>query len=112
MSRRALPLHGGVATASGVDHWWMRDGACTSRTELPWVSDADQVHAEARRRMEDVCISCPVLARCENYVHGAAVTAGFWAGRSRSRGDGPMPAADFRQLELIISGPTDEQVSR
>lgn len=62
---------------------WMRDGACLSRVDLPWIADAEQTTAWDRLAMGTLCQGCPVLADCARHANKQKVTAGFWAGRHR-----------------------------
>lgn len=41
---------------------------------------ADTITKRDRSDMEEVCYSCPVWARCEEYAARSNPRAGFWAG--------------------------------
>ena len=69
----------------GVDHWWMRNGACTSRIDLPWTEDRHLVETDREASMAAVCGTCPVLATCQDYAATTGASGGFWAGRFRDR---------------------------
>lgn len=62
---------------------WMRNGACLSRGDLPWIADANQTTTWDRLAMGALCQDCPVLSDCAGYVGREKVTAGFWAGSHR-----------------------------
>jgi hypothetical protein len=71
------------------DTRWMREAACTRHPGLPWTENPIRVTPQQVDRMRAVCVSCPVLDRCEAFIDEARVTAGLWAGR---RLDGRRPA--------------------
>lgn len=67
-----------------LDTGWMRDAACVDIPGLPWIENPNHIPAVLAEVMAQTCAACPVLTRCEEFVEEAAVTAGFWAGRSRA----------------------------
>lgn len=69
--------------ADGLDMTWMRISACSTARDLPWTSHGN-VSAAQIRKMRDLCTVCPVRAECVRFVEGNGITAGFWAGMSRS----------------------------
>ena len=67
-----------------LDTEWMADAACARLPGLPWIDNPSRVPVFTRGLMREVCASCPVLARCREFVDEAEVTAGYWAGESRN----------------------------
>lgn len=67
-----------------LDTRWMRDAACAQMPGLPWIDNPARVPRFVRGLMAEVCAHCPVLNQCSTFVDTAEVTAGYWAGHSRS----------------------------
>jgi hypothetical protein len=77
-----------VAPGPGIadlDNAWIREAACGSRTELPWIDDPRRVTPQQVDQMQAVCSSCLVRSACFDFTLAADVTAGWWAGRSYNR---------------------------
>lgn len=68
-----------------LDTRWMADAGCVQIPGLPWIDNPQRTPHFVRGLMAEVCAACPVLERCESFVEEAGITAGFWAGRLRSR---------------------------
>ena len=68
---------------------WMRYGSCQKRRDLGWIVDRPRLvrdeDFDEEATMAAICGRCPVLAKCAAYVTSHEVTAGFWAGRYRTR---------------------------
>lgn len=66
---------------------WMLGAACAREglRDLPWTDE--NASPRDRARMTRVCVACPVRPVCDVYAATAPVpvTAGFWAGRDRTR---------------------------
>lgn len=67
-----------------LDTRWMKDAACTEVPGLPWTENLGRVPRVLVELMAATCRSCPVLARCEEFVDEGRITAGWWAGASRN----------------------------
>jgi hypothetical protein len=76
---------------------WMAEAVCRTpdSSDLPWTGD--EITREERKSMAGVCADCPVLAQCGEFAKRASVSAGFWAGRDRTRLVG---ATEPTQLEI------------
>jgi hypothetical protein len=66
-----------------IHEGWMTAGACVEVSGLPWLNDAADLTTVQRRTMRLVCLGCPVLALCRDYVVRTEVCGGFWAGDTR-----------------------------
>ena len=70
-------------TAPALPEACMRLAVCRAFSELPWLSDHDQVDDVDRLRMVAACRSCGALERCADFVQHEEMTGGFWAGEFR-----------------------------
>jgi len=93
MTRSRLDQHTDGAASGVIVNDWMTDAACVDRPELPWL--ADHPAPAEKRAMALMCGVCPVRPDCADYVTAADVTAGFWAGRNRTRS---QVGGDLRHL--------------
>ena len=93
MTRSRLRQHTDGVESGVIVNDWMTDAACVDRPELPWL--ADRPNPAQVRAMALVCGVCPVRPECAAYVCAADVTAGFWAGRNRTRS---QAGGDLRHL--------------
>ncbi len=93
MTRSRLAQHTDGVEAGVIVNDWMTDAACIDRLALPWLEDHPS-DAE-KRAMALACGVCPVRPECAEYVRAADVTAGFWAGRNRTR---TSAGGDLRHL--------------
>ena len=66
---------------------WMSAGSCVEVSGLPWLTDGGDLTTVQRRTMRLVCLGCPVLALCRDYVVRSEVVGGFWAGDTRDVDD-------------------------
>lgn len=83
MTRSRVQQHVDRVESGIIVNDWMTDAACIDRLVLPWL--ADRPSDGEKRSMALVCGVCPVRPECADYVRAADVTAGFWAGRNRTR---------------------------
>ena len=67
----------------------MRQGACGSRPDLPWLTDTENLTKAAVRDLARVCRACPVRVLCSADVVEHDITGGYWAGKDRA-----LPAVD------------------
>jgi hypothetical protein len=82
----------------------MRRAACArpENQDLPWI--AEDASPLARALMARVCASCSILATCALETATTPTTAGFWAGRDRTRWREPMTVQDtLPGLELAAA---------
>lgn len=93
MTRSRLRQHTDGVASGVIVNDWMIDAACVDRLALPWL--ADHPEAAEKRAMALLCGVCPVQPECADYVRAADVTAGFWAGRNRTR---TQAGGDLRHL--------------
>ena len=93
MTRSRLRQHTDGVASGVIVNDWMTDAACVDRPSLPWL--ADHPSDVEKRAMALVCGVCPVRPECADYVRAAEITAGFWAGRNRTR---TSAGGDLRHL--------------
>ena len=61
---------------------WIDLALCKAFANLPWLDD--QRTPAATCAMTAVCLACPVLEECQQFVAEHDVVAGFWAGHDRT----------------------------
>ena len=93
MTRSRLDQHTDAVASGVIVNDWMTDAACVDRPALPWL--ADRPNPVETRAMALLCGVCPVRPECAAYVTAADITAGFWAGRNRTRS---QVGGDLRHL--------------
>lgn len=62
----------------------MRQGACGTRPDLPWLTDTEALSRAAVRDLARVCRGCPVRVLCSVYVVEHSIVGGYWAGKDRA----------------------------
>lgn len=62
----------------------MRQGACGTRPDLPWLTDTQDLTKAAVRDLARVCRRCPVRVLCAAYVVEHDIVGGYWAGQDRA----------------------------
>ena len=62
---------------------WVDSAACTTRPDLPWITDAHLVSRTERQAMSAVCLACPVRSACADTAADTSAEGGFWAGQHR-----------------------------
>lgn len=64
---------------------WMRDGLCRQTDPDLFFGDGDKPHMSEKRTADakKVCLSCPVLAQCQEYAIRTGQTYGTWGALSQ-----------------------------
>lgn len=62
---------------------WQSLGACTTRKDLPWTADPEDINLWEFEVMRSLCGNCPVREQCADFADQSDVCAGWWAGTNR-----------------------------
>ena len=52
-------------TTPRLDETWMDAAACRTRSDLPWISEPEEVALCEEAAMANVCDGCPVSTACD-----------------------------------------------
>jgi hypothetical protein len=66
-----------------LDMDWMSEAWCRRMPDLPWIADKCTAPVVLGELIAQICESCPVRQRCEQFVAEAQIVGGYWAGAHR-----------------------------